>query len=146
MINRNMARKHISTHEIQAALEQTGGAVAAAAKILGVSRSTLHRRLRENPGLRPRPENRVWEQALNRTFAMQEEADASLFSPNVGAWSRLYRHIDWDETSAGLDPEVLHPAERFELWKKLYRNEHKFRVTPTKEICALRSAQARNRR
>lgn len=90
------AKANLSSESIKSALADAGGSVSVAARNLGVSTRTLHRRLKEMPHLRPAPSNPLWEKAIDNRHDIQNTADENLFSPNVTPFSRLWRHVEWD--------------------------------------------------
>lgn len=90
------ARANPSSESIKSALADAGGSVSVAARNLGVSTRTLHRRLKEMPHLRPTPNNPLWEKAIDNRHDIQNTAYENLYSPNVTPFSKLWRHVEWD--------------------------------------------------
>jgi hypothetical protein len=90
------ARANLSSESIKSALADAGGAVSVAARNLGVSTRTLHRRLKEMPHLRPAPHNPLWEKAIDNRHDIQNTADENLYSPNVRPFSKLWRQVEWN--------------------------------------------------
>lgn len=82
---------------MRAALAEVGGAVNAAARQLGISTRTLQRRLKETPSLRPEPRNPLWDKAIENRNDILSTADENIFNPNVSSFSKLWRHVDWEE-------------------------------------------------
>lgn len=139
------ARSSVTEPQIAKALSEAGRSVTGAAKLLGVSRSTLHRRIRDNPDLMRTPENPIWNEALQRSYDLEDEAHATLYSPNVGAWSRLFRYVDWEEDSIYPEPKVLDEAESRTLFLELWDNQVKFIAKPTLAVRAARSLRPKRR-
>lgn len=91
------AKANLSSESIKSALADAGGSVSVAARNLGVSIRTLHRRLKEMPHLRPAPHNPLWEKAINNRRDIQNTAEENLYSPNVAPFSKLWRHVEWND-------------------------------------------------
>lgn len=122
------AKANLSSESIKSALADAGGSVSVAARNLGVSTRTLHRRLKEMPHLRPAPHNPLWEKAIDNRRDIQNTAEENLYSPNVTPFSKLWRHVEWD-TDKLLDalPRQLDEHEVEALLNDL-KNSNIFRI------------------
>lgn len=69
---------HITDERMQAALTTTGGNLALAARLLGISRRTLARRVTDNPSLLEDAEETLCDEAMARVLKAIGEGDGGM--------------------------------------------------------------------
>lgn len=113
------ARSPVTDEQIYLALFKTAGAVAKAARLLGISKRTLQRRIKANPHLVLYPAmDSVWDEAWTLRANVAENAELSLFSASGAPYGRYVRDAEWDDYEVELEPTVLSQAEVREFLSK----------------------------